>query len=67
MRFTPQAAIYVLGIVAFGAVQAAPASAGIFDIFKAKPNANSSGRQLVAFTPGAQPGTIVVSFADRKL
>jgi lipoprotein-anchoring transpeptidase ErfK/SrfK len=65
MRFTQQAAIYFLGIVAFGAVQAAPASAGIFDIFKAKPNANSSGRQLVAFTPGAQ--AIVVSFADRKL
>ncbi len=67
MRFTNRAAIYFLGIVVFGAVQASPASAGIFDIFKAKPNANSSGRQLVAFTPGAQPGTIVVSFADRKL
>jgi lipoprotein-anchoring transpeptidase ErfK/SrfK len=45
------------------------ASAGLFDMFKGRPaaNANSSGRQLIAFQTKAEPGTIIVSFADRKL
>lgn len=67
MHFAKRAAVYFFGIAIFGAVQASPAAAGLFDVFKPKPNANSSGRQLVAFAPAAQPGTIVVSFADRKL
>jgi len=67
MHFAKRAAVYLFGIAILGAVHASPAAAGLFDVFKPKPNANSSGRQLVAFTPAAQPGTIVVSFADRKL
>jgi lipoprotein-anchoring transpeptidase ErfK/SrfK len=43
------------------------ALAGFFDFFKSSPSEASSGKQLVVFTPQAQPGTIVVSFADRKL
>jgi lipoprotein-anchoring transpeptidase ErfK/SrfK len=57
------------GLVAASAMLPGEASAGLFDIFKARPavNANSSGRQLIAFQTKAEPGTIIVSFADRKL
>jgi lipoprotein-anchoring transpeptidase ErfK/SrfK len=43
------------------------ASAGLFDFFKSQPGPDSSGRELVVFQPIVAPGTIVVSFTDRKL
>lgn len=58
---------YAAAAVMLSAMLPGQASAGLFDFLKPRPNANSSGRQLVAFTPKAEPGTIVVSFADRKL
>lgn len=67
-KFT-KVAVYFAGLVAASAMLPGEASAGLFDIFKARPavNANSSGRQLIAFQTKAEPGTIIVSFADRKL
>lgn len=69
MHFTRliRVAIVVVAAAALGTVLPNQASAGLFDFFKAKPNANSSGKELVAFRAEANPGTIVVSFADRKL
>ncbi len=43
------------------------ASAGFFDFFSSSPTPASSGRELVVFTPKLDPGTILVSFADRYL
>src|SRR4026208_1654719 len=43
------------------------ADAGFFDLFSSSPNQDSSGRELVVFRVKADPGSIVVSFADRKL
>lgn len=44
------------------------AQAGFFDIFDFNPpTQDSSGKQLVVFTAKADPGSIIVSFADRKL
>lgn len=43
------------------------AAAGFFDLFSSSPNQDSSGRELVVFRVNADPGTIIVSFADRKL
>lgn len=45
------------------------ANAGIFGIFQTQPRPShaSSGARLVTFTPQVDPGTILVSFADRKL
>jgi len=44
-----------------------PADAGFFDLFSSSPNQDSSGRELVVFKVQTDPGTIIVSFADRKL
>ena len=54
-------------IFLIGAASPNPASAGLFDFFKSQPGPDSSGRELVAFMPSVAPGTIVVSFTDRKL
>jgi lipoprotein-anchoring transpeptidase ErfK/SrfK len=62
-----RAAAYVAAAVMLSAGVPGQASAGFFDFFKSSPSEASSGKQLVVFTPQAQPGTIVVSFADRKL
>ncbi len=62
-----RAAAYVAAAVMLSAEVPGQASAGFFDFFKSSPSEASSGKQLVVFTPQAQPGTIVVSFADRKL
>jgi lipoprotein-anchoring transpeptidase ErfK/SrfK len=68
MHFTAKGfALSLVAAATHDAAMPAPASAGIFDLFKAKPNANSSGKKLVAFTPSAEPGTIIVSFSDNKL
>ncbi|MEG6507556.1 L,D-transpeptidase [Methyloligella sp. 2.7D] len=45
----------------------AHAATGILSMFQPAPNQNSSGARLVTFTPQVNPGTIIVSFADRKL
>jgi lipoprotein-anchoring transpeptidase ErfK/SrfK len=60
-------ALFLVAATALSTMLPVQASAGLFDLFKPKPNANSSGKQLVAFRSDANPGTIVVSFADRKL
>jgi lipoprotein-anchoring transpeptidase ErfK/SrfK len=67
-KFT-KVAVYFAALVVVGAMLPSQASAGLFDIFKARPtaNANSSGKQLIAFNSKLAPGTIIVSFADRKL
>ena len=67
-KFT-KVAVSFAAMVAACAMLPSQASAGLFDIFKARPaaNANSSGKQLVAFRSNAEPGTIIVSFSDRKL
>ena len=44
-----------------------PAEAGFFDLFSSSPDQDSSGREFVVFRIKADPGSIVVSFADRKL
>ncbi len=44
-----------------------PADAGFFGLFQSQPNQYSRGAQLVSFPVQADPGTIIVSFADRKL
>ena len=62
-----RAAAYVAAAVMLSAGVPGQASAGFFDFFKSSPSEASSGKQLVVFTPQAQQGTIVVSFADRKL
>jgi len=69
MRFTGFMRVLIVLVAAatLGTMLPGHASAGLFDFFKARPNANSSGKQLVAFKAEANPGTIVVSFADRKL
>jgi lipoprotein-anchoring transpeptidase ErfK/SrfK len=69
MQFTRlrRVALFLAAAATLGIMLPGQASAGLFDFFKAKPNANSSGKELVAFTADANPGTIVVSFADRKL
>jgi len=71
MHFTriTRVAAYFVAMATLSAMLPGQASAGLFDIFKARPtaNANSSGRQLIAFQTKAEPGTIIVSFADRKL
>jgi lipoprotein-anchoring transpeptidase ErfK/SrfK len=69
MHFTRpiRVAIAVVAVATLGTLLPSQASAGLFDFFKARPNASSSGKQLVAFRAEANPGTIVVSFADRKL
>jgi lipoprotein-anchoring transpeptidase ErfK/SrfK len=69
MHFTRLArvALFLVAAAALSTMLPVQASAGLFDLFKPKPNANSSGKQLVAFAADANPGTIVVSFADRKL
>ncbi len=43
--------------------------AGILGIFQPQPQATqaTSGARLVSFTPQVAPGTVLVSFADRKL
>lgn len=51
----------------FSAALTSQASAGLFDFFKSQPGPDSSGRELVVFRPQVTPGTIVVSFTDRKL
>jgi hypothetical protein len=67
-KFT-KVAVYFAGLAAASAMLPGDASAGLFDMFKGRPaaNANSSGRQVIAFQTKAEPGTIIVSFADRKL
>ena len=67
-KFT-KVAVSFASLVAASAMLPSDASAGLFDMFKGRPaaNANSSGRQLIAFQTKAEPGTIIVSFADRKL
>jgi lipoprotein-anchoring transpeptidase ErfK/SrfK len=71
MTFTKstKVAVTFASLVAACAMLPSQASAGLFDIFKARPtaNANSSGKQLIAFQSKAEPGTIIVSFADRRL
>jgi len=67
MRFVRFTTAYLMTAAMLSAVLPGQASAGLFDFLKSKPNANSSGKQLVAFRPEANPGTIVVSFSDRKL
>jgi lipoprotein-anchoring transpeptidase ErfK/SrfK len=62
-----RAAASIAAAAMLSAVLPGPASASFFDFFKSTPNAASSGKRLVVFTPKADPGTIVVSFADRKL
>ena len=71
MKFSEftKVAVSFASLVAASAMLPSDASAGLFDMFKGRPtaNANSSGRQLIAFQTKAEPGTIIVSFADRKL
>ena len=71
MKFSKvtKVAVSFASLVAASAMLPSDASAGLFDMFKGRPtaNANSSGRQLIAFQTKAEPGTIIVSFADRKL
>lgn len=45
----------------------AHAGAGIFALFQPPANQNSTGAQLISFNVPVDPGTIIVSFADRKL
>jgi lipoprotein-anchoring transpeptidase ErfK/SrfK len=67
MRIVSLAAAHVVAAAMLSAALPGQASAGFFDFFKSAPNEDSTGKQLVAFAPKADPGTIVVSFADRKL
>ena len=71
MKFSKFAKVAVsfASLVAASAMLPSDASEGLFDMFKGRPtaNANSSGRQLIAFQTKAEPGTIIVSFTDRKL
>ena len=62
-----RAAAAVAAVVLLGAGLPSQASAGLFDFFKSQPGPDSSGRELVVFMPMVAPGTIVVSFTDRKL
>ena len=60
-KFT-KVAVSFASLVAASAMLPSDASAGLFDMFKGRPtaNANSSGRQLIAFQTKAEPGTIIV-------
>lgn len=66
VSFTHTTACVVV-VAMLSAVLPGQASAGLFDLFKSRPSVASTGKQLVVFTPQAEPGTILVSFADRKL
>ena len=61
-KFT-KVAVSFASLVAASAMLPSDASAGLFDMFKARPavNANSSGRHLIAFQTKAEPGTIIVT------
>jgi hypothetical protein len=62
-----RAAVYAAAATAMlMAVLPGQASAGFFDFFNRSTQA-TTGKQLVIFTPKADPGTIIVSFADRRL
>jgi len=56
----------LLGALAI-AWQASPAAAQLFWDWGGKEDVASSGKEVVRFGPGFQPGHIVVSFGDRRL
>jgi lipoprotein-anchoring transpeptidase ErfK/SrfK len=70
-----RAAAIAAAIVLLPAVTAQPASAQLFDFGLSNVSwdwgggntVNDSGREVVRFDPQFQPGTIVVSFGDRRL
>jgi lipoprotein-anchoring transpeptidase ErfK/SrfK len=67
VSFIRQAAKAALATAIFIAAVPGPAQAGFFDLFSSQPTQDSSGRELVVFPAEADPGSIIVSFADRKL
>ena len=69
MRIVNFARAAAVAVLAAALITSTPklAGAGFFDLFSSSPNQDSSGRELVVFKVQADPGTIIVSFADRKL
>jgi hypothetical protein len=57
MQFTKprRVALFLAAAATLGIMLPGQASAGLFDLFKPKPNANSSGKQLVVFAADAIP------------
>ena len=66
-RTLRRAAIAAGAVVAFCAVEAAPASAQLFWDWGGGNTINGSGREVVRFSPQYQKGQVIVSFGDRKL
>ena len=69
MRIVNFARAAAVAVLAAALITSTPklADAGFFDLFSSSPNQDSSGRELVVFKVQTDPGTIIVSFADRKL